>query len=127
MRFSLVDAVLEREAGRIVTLKLVSSAEEYLAEHFAGFPVLPGVFMLEAMVQAARELEGAGGPPARLALGGVRAFKYARFVRPGETLRVEVERAGDGEFRGAAYAVPAGEADGALAASGRFSLRPLRM
>ena len=54
MRFDLVDAVLERGGERIVTVKNVTAAEEYLGDHFPGFPILPGVMMLEAMVQAAR-------------------------------------------------------------------------
>ena len=54
MRFHLVDRVLELEPGeRIVAIKNLSLAEEYLADHFPGFPVMPGVLMLEAMTQAA--------------------------------------------------------------------------
>ena len=53
MRFILVDRISELEAGRrIVAHKALSLAEEYLADHFPKFPVLPGVLMLEAMVQA---------------------------------------------------------------------------
>ncbi len=104
MHFSLIDRVLESSQGRLVAIKNVSSAEEYLQDHFATFPVLPGVLMLEAMVQAARELvernddtQGAVDRatlprPPRLVLGSVRALKYGSFVPPGSTLRVEVER-----------------------------------
>src|SRR5438477_3072826 len=94
MHFDLVDRVLEISADRIVTIKHVSAAEEYLQDHFATFPVLPGVLMLEAMVQAGRKLVetsvpgGAAGLP--LVLGRVRALKYGRFVKPGASLRVEV-------------------------------------
>ena len=56
MHFDLVDRVMELTPERIVTLKQVSMAEEYLQDHFATFPVLPGVMMLEAMVQAGRRL-----------------------------------------------------------------------
>jgi 3-hydroxymyristoyl/3-hydroxydecanoyl-(acyl carrier protein) dehydratase len=54
MHFNLIDRVLERNETQIITLKHVSSAEEYLQDHFPSFPVLPGVMMLEAMTQAAR-------------------------------------------------------------------------
>ncbi len=139
MHFNLVDRVIEQSADRIVTIKHVSSAEEYLQDHFATFPVLPGVLMLEAMVQAARRLAGE-----RLVLGRVRALKYGRFVRPGATLLVEVtagkETNGERDFRGECTVIepeadlrPAGSSaltnrdGGPLAASGRFALRPVRL
>ena len=56
MHFDFVDRVLELTPERIVTLKNVAVSEEYLQDHFPTFPVLPGVFMIEAMVQAARRL-----------------------------------------------------------------------
>ncbi|MCE7970390.1 MAG: hypothetical protein DYG93_01780 [Leptolyngbya sp. PLA2] len=130
MRFDLVDAVLDREPDRVVTLKQVSAAEEYLADHFPTFPVLPGVLMLEAMVQAARLLvsEDEGGP---CVLGGVRALKYGRIVQPGDSLRVEVvatARSGDGsaEFKGEARAIGPDGVERGIAAAGRFSLRTVR-
>ena len=89
MHFNLVDAVLEQSADRIVTIKNVSAAEEYLQDHFPTFPVLPGVLMIESLVQAGRRLLSSRGD-GRLVLGGVRALKYGSFVRPGDTLRVEV-------------------------------------
>ncbi|MFN9973837.1 MAG: hypothetical protein ACK58T_28485 [Phycisphaerae bacterium] len=46
MHFSLVDRVIEQSADRIVTLKHVSSAEEYLQYHFPSYPVLPGDMMI---------------------------------------------------------------------------------
>src|SRR5690349_3466869 len=89
MHFDLVDHVLEQSADRIVTLKHVTAAEEYLQDHFPTFPVLPGVMMLEAMVQAGqRMLKGRVDHP--LVLGKVRALKYGRFVKPGSSLRVHV-------------------------------------
>lgn len=137
MHFDMVDRVLELSADRIVTLKQVSRAEEYLQDHFPEFPVLPGVFMIESLVQAARRLvEHRGGPP-RLVLGAVRAVKYGSFVRPGEALRIEVglhKESPDGviEFKGEGtvrrnsgnYATDSGES--VVAVSGRFSLRPVR-
>lgn len=137
MHFDLVDRVVEQTDSRIVTLKAVSNAEEYLQDHFPGFPVLPGVFMIEAMVQAARRLVettpalSAHAAP-RLVLGGVRAVKYGRFVRPGETLVVDValhkHEADTFEFKGQAT-VRGGDGqavENATAVSGRFTLRPVR-
>ncbi len=134
MHFDLVDRVLELSPERIVTLKQVSAAEEYLQDHFAAFPVLPGVMMLEAMVQAGRRLlESRGlGAERPLVLGKVRALKYGRFVKPGAALRVEVAvhkqlENGEWELKGEATVVePGGDAGGGTAVSGRFVLRPAR-
>lgn len=131
MHFDLVDRVLEQSPDRIVTLKHISAAEEYLQDHFPTFPVLPGVMMLEAMVQAARRLAGEhGGQP--MVLGLVRALKYGQFVRPGSSLRVEITRgktADDGsiDFKGEALLIePGTTSEHPTAVSGRFSLRPFR-
>ncbi len=106
-----------------MSVKAVTAAEEYLGDHFPGFPVLPGVMMLEALVQAARELVGDGGADGPLVVGEVRNVKYGNMVRPGQTLRVEVTLRGrDGggyEFQGV------GTVDGPVAVQGRFRLVPL--
>jgi 3-hydroxyacyl-[acyl-carrier-protein] dehydratase len=48
MRFQLVDRILEVEPGkRIRLVKNLTLAEEYLADHFPSFPVMPGVLMLQ--------------------------------------------------------------------------------
>ncbi len=137
MHFCLVDKVLERSNDRIVTIKQVTAAEEYLQDHFPSFPVLPGVLMVESLVQAARLL-AEGRPevgPTRLVLGSVRALKYGSFVRPGETLRVEVtlhkaNPDGTFDFKGEGTVLrgqSAPEIDPTTAVSGRFTLRPVRI
>lgn len=133
VHFDLIDQVIERTESRIVTVKAVSRAEEYLQDHFAGFPVLPGVLMVEALVHAARRLVQPRAVGVRLVLGSVRAIKYGRFVRPGEGLLIEAELLkhengvfefkGEGKVRGIDGAI----IPDATAVSGRFSLRPLKL
>ncbi len=93
MKFALTDKVLELETGRrIVTAKNVTLAEEYLQDHFPIFPVLPGVFMVQAMVEAASWLVRISEDFAHslITLAEVRNVKYQSFVKPGEQMRVEV-------------------------------------
>lgn len=129
MKFDLIDRVVEISDDRIVTLKCVTSAEEYLADHFPTFPVLPGVMMLEAMVQAARRLLERVRPdaPMPFVLGRVRALKYSRLVSPGDTLRIEAVLVSidneEADIRGKVVVVPGDFA----AASGRLVIRPARV
>lgn len=145
MHFSLVDRILTLNAVRVVSLKHISSAEEYLGDHFPSFPVLPGVMTLESMVQAARVWSreyGATFALRRVVLGEVRALKYGALVRPGSTLRVEVACVVGAEgidCKGRALLVEptdgwalSGDVDEArlsglpVAASGRFVLREVK-
>lgn len=91
MRFTLIDRVTELVPGeRITAIKNLSLAEEYLADHFPGFPVMPGVLMLEAMTQAGAWLVRASEDFAHstVLLKEARNVKYASFVEPSETLVV---------------------------------------
>jgi 3-hydroxyacyl-[acyl-carrier-protein] dehydratase len=94
MRFSLIDRIDELELGsKIVAVKSLSMAEEYLADHFPGFPVMPGVLMLEAMTQAGAWLVRATEDFAHsmVVLREARNVKYGQFVEPGQTLEVAAE------------------------------------
>ncbi len=131
MKFHLIDTVLEQSPDRIVAVKQVSLAEEYLADHFPTFPVLPGVLMVEALVQAARKMLADRGDP-RLVLGEVRGLKFGSVVRPGETLLVEVTlnaAPGDGDYvcRGTGRVLRRDtERRDETAVSGQFTMRPIR-
>jgi 3-hydroxyacyl-[acyl-carrier-protein] dehydratase len=94
LKFCLVDALVSLESGKSITMiKQVSLAEEYLADHFPEFPVLPGVMMLEAAVQAAawlvRDFEGF--QHSLVVLREAKGIRYGTFVSPGNALRVQAE------------------------------------
>ncbi len=94
MKFELLDQIESADGSRVVAAKQVSLAEEYLADHFPTFPVLPGVMMLEAATQAAGWAMHLGSDFAcsMAVLKEARNVKYGRFVAPGDRLVVEVER-----------------------------------
>lgn len=93
MKFNLIDKIEHLSDDRIVGVKYVSLAEEYLADHFPTFPVLPGVMMLEAVTQASGWLlhHRTGFSRSICVLREARNVKYGHFVAPGNFLRVEAE------------------------------------
>jgi 3-hydroxyacyl-[acyl-carrier-protein] dehydratase len=93
VKFNLIDKVEQLTDTRLVGVKYVSLAEEYLADHFPTFPVLPGVMMLEAITQAAGWLLQVKTDFAKsiVVLKEARNVKYGHFVAPGNFLRVDVE------------------------------------
>ncbi len=100
MRFSLIDRIDVLEPGkRIAAVKSLSMAEEYLADHFPGFPVMPGVLMLEAMTQASAWLVRVTEDFAHsmVVLQEARNVKYGQFVQPGQTLEVSAQIIDHGE------------------------------
>ncbi len=128
MLFSMIDQIVKCEKGkRLAALKVLSRGEEYLADHFPSFPIMPGVLMLEAMVQAGAWLMrlSEGFSPPVILLREVRAVRYGSVVKPGDELRVEVELAGrDGEdasFKGS------GRVGERNAVVGRFVLRRISL
>lgn len=137
MRFVLIDRILEVETHecrlegsqslkgqtpRLTAVKNLSLAEEYLADHFPGFPVMPGVLMLEALTQAGawlvRDLEDFASSV--IVLKQARTIKYGSFVEPGRQLELRVELASfdskDCVFKGV------GAIDGQEMVKGRFTL-----
>lgn len=128
MKFVLIDRIVELESGRrIVAQKAVSLAEEYLADHFPKFPVLPGVLMIEAMVQAAAWLvrERLDFAPSLVLLKEARNVTYKSFVAPGGVLTIEAlcQELDDGQSSFTA----AGTLDGREIVKGRFTLRHLSL
>lgn len=137
MRFVLIDRILEVETHderllgvqsfpapgpKLRAIKNLSLAEEYLSDHFPGFPVMPGVLMLEALTQAGawliREMEDFAHSV--IVLKQAKTIKYGSFVEPGRQLEIRVEMTSsdptDCVFKGL------GVIDGQEMVKGRFTL-----
>lgn len=94
MKFGLIDRIVELVRGeRIVAVKAVTLAEEYLSDHFPTFPVLPGVLMLEALAEAGAWLvrDAQDFAVSMILLREARNVTYKSFVKPGDLLRLEVD------------------------------------
>jgi 3-hydroxyacyl-[acyl-carrier-protein] dehydratase len=112
--FLLLDEVTEIEPGvRVVARKRVRDDEWYLAGHFPGRPIMPGVLMVEAMAQAgAVAVLSEETNRGKLALfAGIDDVRFKRIVEPGDELEVtcEVDRLRGPVGRGKAQATVGGE------------------
>jgi 3-hydroxyacyl-[acyl-carrier-protein] dehydratase len=127
MRFSLVDRILEVEAGRrIRAVKNLTLGEEYLADHFPTFPVMPGVLMLETLVEAAAWLVRVSDDFAHsvIVLREAKNVKYGNLMEPGRSLIVTaelLEPLAPGA-KGLATFKAKGEVDGTATVSARITL-----
>ncbi len=93
--FLLLDRVLElTRRQRIVALKNVSVNEPFFAGHFPGFPIMPGVLIVEAIAQAGGVLvlsEPENRQDKLMVFTGIERARFRRPVVPGDQLRIEVE------------------------------------
>ena len=123
MRFSLVDRIVALTPGESITaIKNLPSAEEYLADHFPGFAVMPGVLMVEKLVQAGGWLIRATDnfEHSVVLLKEARAVKFNSFVRPGQTLKVHLNIHSRNE--GETTLKATSEVEGQTAVSARLTL-----
>jgi 3-hydroxyacyl-[acyl-carrier-protein] dehydratase len=94
MRFHLIDRIVGWEPGKSLTAsKFLALGEEYLADHFPRFPVMPGVLMLQACVEAASwlwRITTAFAHPV-IVLREVKSVKYGTFMQPGRRLEILAE------------------------------------
>ena len=92
--FLLVDEIVARQEKRIVCRKTFTGAEDFFAGHYPGRPLVPGVILCEAAMQAGAILLSAElaslsqRVPVATRMNDVR---FKRIVRPGETIEMEVE------------------------------------
>ncbi len=97
-----LDQVVELTSAGIRTVKAVSGNEAFFAGHFPGFPIFPGVFIIEAVHQAAQAYvaeQWPGEVDARLT--EVSSVRFLSPVRPGEVLEIACRcdvRLADGEL-----------------------------
>lgn len=119
--FLLVDRIIDIEPGKRATgIKNVTMGDGFFQGHFPDYPVMPGVLIVEAIAQvgaiALLSLEEQRGKIAFFA--GIDNVRFKRQVKPGDTLRMEVElgqlRRGVGTGSGTATV------DGEVACRGDF-------
>jgi 3-hydroxyacyl-[acyl-carrier-protein] dehydratase len=93
--FLLIDRIVEFEpTKRLVAIKNVTINEPFFQGHFPGYPIMPGVLVVEAMAQAGgvimmHELEDRREK--LVVFTGIERAKFRRPVTPGDQLRIEVE------------------------------------
>lgn len=95
--FLLVDRIERADAEEIVGYKRFTADEPFFAGHFPGYPVVPGVLLVECMAQtggagvaAMGGLDEAGDTPGVTFLASVDKARFRRQVRPGDEVRVVV-------------------------------------
>src|SRR5215204_311200 len=123
MRFHLIDRIVEVQAGRSLrAVKNLTLGEEYLADHFPTFPVMPGVLMLQTLVEAGAWLLRLSEDYRHsvIVLREVRNIKYGSFMEPGKQMAISVELAERGE--GVATFKGKGESEGQTTVSAKVTL-----
>jgi len=94
MKYCQLDRITLLQPGkRIVAERTLRGEEEFLVDHFPNFPVMPGVMMLEALLQAAVWMIHTGDDfqSPLVILREARSVKFGDFLSPGETLQINAE------------------------------------
>ena len=125
--FSFIDDVSEVKKGQSITAFFtLKGTEEFLLDHFEGFPVMPGVLLLESLKQAAsRLLDASSRNGIQYRLKDVPMVKFGQFVKPGCRFRIWVEwvreKADQVDFEGRVNLMN-GQIEGPKALQASFSL-----
>jgi 3-hydroxyacyl-[acyl-carrier-protein] dehydratase len=123
MRFNLVDRIVEVQPGTSLrAVKNLTLGEEYLADHFPSFPVMPGVLMLQALVEAGAWLLRLSDDYRHsvIVLREAKNVKYGAFMEPGKQLLLTVELTEQQDHL--AVLKGKGEVEGNTAVSARLTL-----
>jgi 3-hydroxyacyl-[acyl-carrier-protein] dehydratase len=124
MRFILIDKVISFEPGKeLKAIKNVSLAEEYLGDHFSIFPVLPGVLLLEGLIESAAWLvrQTRQFSHSMVLLQEAKNVKYKSFLAPGGQIEYTVQ-AKSLEDNISSF-IGYGDSDGERIVEARFALR----
>jgi 3-hydroxyacyl-[acyl-carrier-protein] dehydratase len=93
--FLLIDRIVDFEpTKRLVAIKNVTINEPFFQGHFPGYPIMPGVLVVEAMAQAGGIIimhELPDRAEKLVVFTGIERAKFRRPVKPGDQLRIEVE------------------------------------
>jgi 3-hydroxyacyl-[acyl-carrier-protein] dehydratase len=89
--FLFVDRIEKADAEQIVGYRMFRETDDFFRGHFPGFPVVPGVILIESLAQC-------GGAGAKIATGiqglfflaTVEKAKFRRQVKPGDEIRMEI-------------------------------------
>jgi 3-hydroxyacyl-[acyl-carrier-protein] dehydratase len=92
--FLMIDRIVEIEPRkRIVAIKNVTATEPHFLGHFPGYPIMPGVLIVEAMAQSGGALllpEFPNRDELLMLFTGIDNAKFRRPVVPGDQVRIEV-------------------------------------
>ena len=91
--FVLVDAITALDENSIRGHKCISHSDPFLQGHFPGFPVMPGVLILEALAQlagihAVKTIFGQSDEEL-LMLTGIEKARFKKAAQPGDALLLE--------------------------------------
>ncbi len=93
--FLLIDRVISIEGSKMVAIKNVTINEPFFNGHFPGFPIMPGVLIVEAMAQAggllAMHLQGEALGDRKVFFMTIDSARFRQPVVPGDQLRFEIE------------------------------------
>jgi len=124
MKFVLVDKIENLVLGKELSAsKSVSLAEEYLGDHFPAFPVLPGVLLLEGMIESAAWLvrKTENFAHSMVLLEQARNVKYKSFAAPG--MKIVYRATAKAIEQNVSSFTAEGIADGQSIVEAKFSLK----